>query len=80
MNDIQQTPDLTPSSQKGAHLAMACIMAAASLWGCIGLFNRGISAMDIGAPSIVLVRNLGACVLRLQKTCESIWEADPSWN
>ena len=23
---------------------------------------------------------LGACVLRLQKTCESIWEADPSWN
>ena len=63
MNDIQQTPDLTPSSQKGAHLAMACIMAAASLWGCIGLFNRGISAMDISAPSIVLVRNLGACVL-----------------
>ena len=63
MNDIQQPPDLTPSSQKGAHLAMACIMAAASLWGCIGLFNRGISAMDIGAPSIVLVRNLGACVL-----------------
>lgn len=23
---------------------------------------------------------LGACVLRLQKNCESIWEADPSWN
>ena len=23
---------------------------------------------------------LGSCVLRLQKTCESIWEADPSWN
>lgn len=63
MNDIQQTTELTPSSQKGAHRAMACIMAAASLWGCIGLFNRGISALDIGAPSIVLVRNLGACVL-----------------
>lgn len=23
---------------------------------------------------------LGTCVLRLQKNCESIWEADPSWN
>lgn len=23
---------------------------------------------------------LGACVLRLQKSCESIWEAEPSWN
>lgn len=62
-NPEYSTPDLTPSSQKGAHKAMACIMAAASLWGCIGLFNRGISALDIGAPSIVLVRNLGACVL-----------------
>lgn len=63
MNDIEQTTELIPSSQKGNHRAMACIMAAASLWGCIGLFNRNIAAFDIGASSIVLVRNLGACVL-----------------
>ena len=54
---------ITPPSQKGAHLAMACIMAAGSMWGCMGLFNRGISAMNISVTSVSLVRNLGACLL-----------------
>lgn len=45
------------------YLAMACIMGAAALWGCIGIFNRGISAAGISATSIVMIRNFGACVL-----------------
>ena len=54
---------ITPPSQKGAHLAMACIMAAGTMWGCMGLFNRGISAMDVSVTSVSILRNLGACLL-----------------
>ncbi len=60
MREPKQT---TPSSQKSARLAMARIMAAGSLWGCIGFFNRNLSALHIAAPSVVLIRNLGACAL-----------------
>lgn len=64
-NTEQKTaaPGVIQPSQKGDHLAMLCIMAAGAMWGCIGLFNRGISAMNISATSVVLIRNLGACVL-----------------
>ena len=60
---VSIAPGMTAPSRKGAHQAMACIMAAATMWGCIGLFNRNIAAFDISASSIVLVRNLGACIL-----------------
>lgn len=53
----------SPSANAANYRAMACIMLAASLWGCIGIFNRGISAAGISAPSIVMVRNFGACIL-----------------
>lgn len=55
------TPPETPSRPK--YRAMGCIMAAGSMWGCIGLFNRSLSAMEISAPTIVLLRNIGACLL-----------------
>ena len=37
----------------------ALVLAGASLWGLIGLFNRGLLAAGLGPESIVLVRNLG---------------------
>lgn len=55
---------MTPETKrKSNYLAMLCVMAAASMWGCIGLFNRTLSALDIAASSIVMVRNIGACIL-----------------
>lgn len=43
--------------------AMAAILAAAALWGVIGLWNRNLMAAGLSPFSIVLVRNLGGCVL-----------------
>ena len=40
-----------------------CILLAGSLWGCIGIFNRTISACGISAQTIVFFRNTGACLL-----------------
>ena len=44
-------------------LAIACILAAGTLWGCLGLFNRGLSALGIAPTTIVLLRNFGACAI-----------------
>lgn len=61
MSQTEHTAASAP--KKGTHLAMLCIMAAASLWGSMGIFNRGISAMDISYTSVGIIRNLGACLL-----------------
>ena len=39
------------------------ILLAAALWGIIGLWNRALMAAGLSPTSIVLVRNLGGCVL-----------------
>lgn len=39
------------------------ILLAAALWGVIGLWNRTLLAAGLSPTSIVLVRNLGGCVL-----------------
>ena len=39
------------------------ILLAAALWGIIGLWNRALLAAGLSPTSIVLVRNLGGCVL-----------------
>jgi len=39
------------------------VLLAGSLWGCTGLFNRHLSAFGLSSQNIVLVRNLGACIL-----------------
>ena len=49
--------------QKTNYLAMASIMGAGILWGCMGLFNRGIADLGLGATSVMIIRNLGACIL-----------------
>ena len=43
--------------------ASAAILAAAALWGMIGLWNRRLMAAGLSPLSIVLVRNLGGMVL-----------------
>lgn len=40
-------------------LSYLYILAAGTLWGLIGLFNRNLTAGGLSAGSIVLVRNLG---------------------
>lgn len=39
------------------------ILLAAVLWGCIGLWNRQLMEAGLSPTSIVVVRNLGGCVL-----------------
>lgn len=41
----------------------ALVLAGASLWGLIGLFNRTLMAAGLTPESIVLVRNLGGLIL-----------------
>ena len=48
------------SAPVGAYLN---ILLAAVLWGIIGLWNRALMAAGLSPTSIVLVRNLGGCVL-----------------
>lgn len=43
--------------------ASAAILAAAALWGVIGLWNRRLMAAGLSPLSIVVVRNLGGCAL-----------------
>ena len=43
--------------------ASAAILAAAALWGVIGLWNRNLMAAGLSPFSIVVVRNLGGCAL-----------------
>ncbi len=68
MNDVSTTAANSSSTGNGADkrkqlLAIACILAAGTLWGCLGLFNRGLSALGIAPTTIVLLRNFGACAI-----------------
>ena len=49
-------------TEKRAPAAIA-ILAAAALWGVIGLWNRKLMAAGLSPFSIVVVRNLGGCAL-----------------
>ena len=51
---------LKTTAPVGAYLN---ILLAAALWGIIGLWNRALLAAGLSPTSIVLVRNLGGCVL-----------------
>lgn len=41
------------------------VLLAGSMWGCTGLFNRHLTALGLSSQNIVLVRNLGACIVLL---------------
>ena len=51
--------------EKQKSLPHLFVLLAGSLWGCTGLFNRHLSAFGLSSQNIVLVRNLGACVVLL---------------
>lgn len=52
-----------PNTKRQKHLAMAAIMGAATLWGSMGIFSRGIGALDISVTSVAIIRNFGAFLL-----------------
>ena len=49
--------------EKYKYLPHLFVLLAGSMWGCTGLFNRHLSALGMSSQNIVLVRNLGACIL-----------------
>ncbi len=59
----EQKQAVAPAPAKHKHLAVVCILLAGSLWGCLGLFNRNLSALGIAPETVVMLRNLGACVI-----------------
>jgi len=52
-----------PNPNRQKHLAMAAIMGAATLWGSMGIFSRGIGALNISVTSVAIIRNFGAFLL-----------------
>ena len=55
----------TTEMKKSPRGAYASILAAATLWGIIGLWNRQLMAGGFSPTTIVVVRNLGGMVLLL---------------
>ena len=53
----------TIKERKKSGGACACILAAAVLWGVIGLWNRRLLASGLSPTTIVTVRNLGGMLL-----------------
>ena len=53
----------TIKERKKSGGACACILAAAALWGVIGLWNRRLLASGLSPTTIVTVRNLGGMLL-----------------
>lgn len=51
------------AQKKSACRACAAILAAAALWGVIGIWNRRLMAAGLSPTSIVTVRNCGGMVL-----------------
>lgn len=49
--------------KKSRSLAILCILIAGSLWGCLGIFNRHLSALGIAPETVVMLRNIGATVI-----------------
>lgn len=57
--------DAITETQKSPRGACASILAAAALWGVIGLWNRNLMAGGFAPTDIVVVRNFGGMVLLL---------------
>ncbi|MEG1657874.1 MAG: EamA family transporter [Oscillibacter sp.] len=64
METTEQQPQAAATPEKRGS-AYACILAAAALWGIIGLWNRNLMAGGFSPWSIVVVRNLGGLLLLL---------------
>ena len=83
MADTTTTDTATESEapvKQAATRAYACILAAAALWGAIGLWNRNLMAAGLSPWSIVVVRNLGGLLLLtviFALTDRSVFRIDP---
>ena len=53
-------PQTEPARRSGAYVS---ILAAAALWGMIGLWNRNLMAGGFTPTDIVVVRNFGGMLL-----------------
>ena len=42
--------------KKSSCLTILCILIAGSLWGCLGLFNRNLSALGIAPETVVMLK------------------------
>lgn len=59
----EQKQAISPTPAKHKNLAIVCILLAGSLWGCLGLFNRNLSSLGISPETVVMLRNLGTCII-----------------
>ena len=60
MEEKKTAPPAEPAAKRGAY---ASILAAAALWGVIGLWNRNLMAGGFTPTDIVVVRNFGGMLL-----------------
>lgn len=60
MEEKKTAPQAEPAAKRGAY---ASILAAAALWGMIGLWNRNLMAGGFTPTDIVVVRNFGGMLL-----------------
>lgn len=47
------------------YLSCACILVAAAMWGCIGLFSRPLLAAGFSTGNVVVIRNFGGMAVLL---------------
>lgn len=53
----------TPGPFSRTHVAMCCILAAGTMWGCQGLPSRALAGLGMPALPIMVVRNVGGAAL-----------------
>ena len=54
-------PTLGPFSR--THVAVCCILAAGTMWGCQGLPSRALAGLGMPALPIMVLRDLGGAAL-----------------
>lgn len=67
------------AQKKSARRACAAILAAAALWGVIGIWNRRLMAAGLSPTSIVTVRNCGGMVLLRPSELASAFSTPGTW-
>lgn len=53
----------TPGPFSRTHVAMCCILAAGTMWGCQGLPSRALAGLGMPALPIMVLRDLGGAAL-----------------
>ena len=53
----------TPGPFSRTHVAVCCILAAGTMWGCQGLPSRALAGLGMPALPIMVLRDLGGAAL-----------------